>query len=278
VFVVFDSVYAGIVWEDSINTDFVDFIQNMCKHRINGFILDSLSSYVKKFNGFEIKTDGSPAFKLVFEQICESVIWLAKKKYIKDTIWKKGNRFKSLEKIETKGIETSQSSIPKFCRNKLKDMIKFIISNEFNQNKLLDMLLILRNEFETTDIDNICKTERISNYYDFILNDKTAIEIGKNCKPHTKGSAVYNYLLYNTKYKNKYQLIQSGDRVKYYYTKNDEIETFSFLPGTYPIEIAKDIDFDLQFEKLILSPINNILKSMNLMELDRNLILFPSLY
>jgi hypothetical protein len=50
------------------------------------------------------------------------------------------------------------------------------------------------------------------------------------------------------------------------------------MPGEHPYEFAPAIDFDLQFEKAIIDPMNRVLASLNMKPLDRNLIFSSSLF
>jgi hypothetical protein len=43
------------------------------------------------------------------------------------------------------------------------------------------------------------------------------------------------------------------------------------LPGAYPIEYAPEIDYDKQFEKMILEPCNRIIKIIGYTTLTSNL-------
>ena len=62
----------------------------------------------------------------------------------------------------------------------------------------------------------------------------------------------------------KYDFLKSGNKIKYYYTKDEKFPVFAYAPGEYPIEIAPDIDYDIQFEKCMLSIINRFVKVLNM--------------
>jgi predicted HAD superfamily hydrolase len=66
-------------------------------------------------------------------------------------------------------------------------------------------------------------------------------------------------MLYNKakRYKSKYNIIKKGDKVKFYYTADDSV--FAFLPNEFPLEFAPKMDIDLQFEKMVLEPLNRII-------------------
>jgi hypothetical protein len=46
---------------------------------------------------------------------------------------------------------------------------------------------------------------------------------------------------------------------------------FAYIRGSYPIEIAPEIDYDTQFSKSILSPINSIIEPLGMPEITKRL-------
>ena len=60
----------------------------------------------------------------------------------------------------------------------------------------------------------------------------------------------------------KYSLIKSGDRVKFYYTTDKTFDVFGFQPGEFPVEYAPKINYEEQFDKLILTPLNSLISKV----------------
>ena len=83
----------------------------------------------------------------------------------------------------------------------------------------------------------------------------------------------YNFLLNQNKgLQSKYEFIKSGTKIKYYTCKNKKLnDTFAFIRGSYPIEFAPEVDYDLQFYKSIISPINSIIQPLGLPEITKRL-------
>ena len=46
---------------------------------------------------------------------------------------------------------------------------------------------------------------------------------------------------------------------------------FAYIRGTYPMEFAPEIDYDLQFSKSILSPLNSIIEPLGMPEITKRL-------
>ena len=112
-----------------------------------------------------------------------------------------------------------------------------------------------------------------SNYEDKVLNDRSKLEFVSGAHFAVKCSAYYNFLLNkNPKLQEKYEFIKSGSKIKYYYCKDKSInDIFAFTRGAYPVEMAPDIDLDIQFMKCILSPINSIIEPLGLPEINQRL-------
>lgn len=253
--------------------DKLDFILKLYNIRLKEFFNTYLDKYASKYNIKNLQS-----FEL--EKIAESGIWLGKKKYVNDIIWKHPNiKYKSLSKIVFKGVEIVQKSTPKFARDKLKLLITYIFGKEHSELKTKDIISFLKQykeEFKLENIDNISFSRGISDYEKYILNDKQDFVIGKRCPVHVRAAGIYNYTLNkNKKYMNKYHFIKTSDKVKYYYvkdSKNIELNIFGYLNGDYPIEFAPEYDYDLMFKKTIIDPINRFMTVLNKGLIPDNLI------
>ena len=246
-----------------------ELILGINKLRLEKYLMMCFEKYSKKWN-----TENNQDFEL--ESISESGIWLGKKKYVLNLIWKDGIDIESLSDIKPTGVEIIQSSTPSFVRKKLKELLKYIFQ-EKSDLKLMELITLLKkikDEFRLQDPIEISQGTAANNIEKFIINDTTDFEIRKGCPIHIRASGYYNYLLNNSKYKNKYELIRSGDKIKYYYvdTKNDrENDIFGFIPGTYPYEFAPPIDYDHQFKKTIIDPLNRFITVMGYPGISSNL-------
>ena len=121
----------------------------------------------------------------------------------------------------------------------------------------------------------------VNNIEKFIVNDTTKFEVAKGCPMHVRAAGYHNFLLNNSKHKVKYSLIRSSEKIKYYYVKvNNERENnvFGYLNGAYPYELAPPVDFDEQFNRVILDPINRFIEAMGYSPLSPNLLLVRALF
>ncbi len=250
-----------------------DFILKLYEYRLADFNSKILSKYAKELN-----SDNFLNFEL--ESIAKNAIWLAKKKYMQNIVWKDPDiHYEPLSKISSKGFEIIQSSTPLFARIKLKEVLKFIFS--VDKVELVDIVNILKKikrEFKLANTEHITFNIKINNYRKYILSDYERFEIASGCPIHIRAAGYYNYSLNNSKYKNRYKMLVDGEKIKYYFSKDAACNVFAFSPGDFPIELAPSVDHDLQFEKCIIDPINRVIDSMGLGSLDRNLIYSSSVF
>lgn len=246
----------------------LDLIHGMDAFRYGGYFKKCLEEYAGSY-GVKNRED----FEL--ERVSESIINLAKKKYIQHIVYEDGIPYDRLTYIFPKGVELVRSSTPAFAREKIVEIVKYLFAHpdDFNIKDLLKLVKNLRKEFELADIDDISMQSSCSNYENKVLEDKTKLEFVSGAHFAVKSAAYYNYLLnQNKSLQSKYENIKSGTKIKYYYCKNKKMnDMFAFIRGSYPIEFAPEIDYDEQFMKSILSPINSIIEPLGMPEITKRL-------
>lgn len=246
-----------------------DFIQGTDHFRYGGYFKKCLEDYAASF-GVENKED----FEL--ERISESMVNIAKKKYICHITYEDGIPYERLNYIYPKGVELVRSSTPAFAREKIVSIVKYLFSHPdtFNIKDLLKLVKGLRKEFELADIDDICMQSSVSKYETKVLNDKSLpLQFVSGAHFAVKSAAHYNYLLSKSKeYQQKYEFIKSGTKIKYYCCKDKSVtDMFAYIRGSYPMEFAPQIDYDEQFAKSILSPVNSIIEPLGMPEITKRL-------
>ena len=251
----------------------VNFILELKKLRLDTYLRGKFNEYGKKFNTENIQN-------LQLEKISYSALMMAKKKYVLDIAWKDpGVNYERLQKISPTGVELVQRSTPKFARKALKELLKYIFKEgkELNYSDAVKKLKAYKQEFVLQDPDDISKTMGVGEYEKYVLEDKKQIVLAPKCPINIRSGAVYNHKLMGTKWKNKYNLIKSGDNIKYYYSTAPE-EVFGFLPGNFPHEFAPEIDYDKQFEHCIVDPFNRFIETLGFSPIPGNLIYAHSLF
>jgi len=250
-----------------------DFILEIYKNRLNAYIKRVLQKYADGY-----VTENFLDFEL--ESIAKNAIWLAKKKYIQNIVWADpGNHYDPLTKIKTKGFEIIQSSTPLFARKRLNDAIKLILGKDnIELSEIVQFLKEAKKEFKIANIEDICFSLRMNNYEKYIVSDVNTFEFASGCPMTVRSAGYYNFLLNSSKFKNKYQLIGNAEKLKMYETTDKDCNVFAFKAGSYPYEFAPTIDYEAQFEKCMIEPLNRVLSATGLKTLDRNLIYSTALF
>jgi len=249
----------------------LDFIHGIDKVRFADYFKQCLDDLAASY-GVDNKQD----FEL--ERVSESIINIAKKKYIQHIVYEDGIPYDRLTYIFPKGVELVRSSTPLFARDKIIGIVKYLFEHPdtFNIKELLKLVKNLRKEFDLCvpdRIDEISMQSSCSKYEEKCLNHKERLEFVTGAHFAVKASAFYNHLLWKNKdLQYKYEFIKSGTKIKYYYCRDKSInDIFAYIRGSYPIELAPEIDLDTQFEKCILSPINSIIEPLGLPLINKRL-------
>jgi DNA polymerase elongation subunit (family B) len=232
-----------------------EFIDNVCREKIEKSIQDGyeeLASYMGAYTN---------AMSMKREKITDRTLFVAKKRYIMSVLNSEGVHYEK-PKISVTGIESVRSSTPEVCRNALKESFGIILNS--NEDTAQNYILDFKNKFIELNPEHVAKisgTDDIAKY-----TDKNGSYI-KGCPIHVRGAILYNKIIKDKGLDKKYELIQSGDKVKFVYLKtpNPLMENIISFPGFLPKELGLDkyIDHDLQFEKVFLKPLENILGALN---------------
>ena len=260
-FICFDEIISKTDWDK----DPTDFILKFYDVFLSDF-------YKKVLNAYAQKTGTKNFQKFEIEKILDKIIIFGKKSYFSHVSWEDPNiKYDKNKKIYFRGTELAKSTYSDYIRNILYNMVNYIINNvdNFNIYEFNNIVLKYKKEFRLNSIENISLAMTLSSYDAYVIEDKYDIKIEKKCPIHVRAAAIYNHMLYNSKYKDKYEFIKKNDKVKYYYVKkNQNVDVFAFLPGSFPIEFAPEIDYNMQFDKLILTPLERFVSVINKKDLS----------
>lgn len=271
-YVSFEEVVASCDWQGNPK----DLILQINDLRLKEYISKCFDIYAKKWG-----TDNYQDFEL--ETLSINGIFLGKKKYVTNIVYSDGVHVDPLTSIKTTGVEMVKGGTPSFVREKLIYLTKFIFTRgkEFNIREFVQELKSIKKDFKAQEPEKISLAIVVNNYEKFILNDTTNFEIAKGCPIHVRASGYHNFLLNSTQYKDKYPLLRSGDKVRIYFVKTKSIyenNVFAYPQGTFPHEFAPPIDFDEQFTKTILDPINRFIEVMGHNPISPNLFMINTLF
>ena len=232
----------------------VSFLDAACKDRIEPFITKAYQELADYVHAYDQK------MFMKRETIANKGIWTAKKRYILNAWDIEGVRFAE-PKLKIMGIEAVKSSTPGPCRQKIKDALKVIMNG--TEDEVQKFIADFREEFRSLQPEELSFPRGCNNLQKF--SSPTTV-YSKGCPIHVRGALLYNFHIKKNNLTNKYPLIQNGDKIKFMYlrTPNPVMENvFSFV-GEMPKELGLDkhIDYDLQFEKSFLAPLQVIMDTI----------------
>ena len=165
-------------------------------------------------------------------------------------------------KLKMMGIEAVKSSTPSACRDKIKEALRIIMTE--NQETLIQFVNDFKKEFKTLPPEEISFPRSINGLSKYT----SSFELIKKGTPiHVRGAILYNDLLKKNDLINRYPSIQEGEKIKFMYLKepntlqNNIISFASSFPKEFKLE--KYIDYDLQFEKSFIDPLKGISDKIN---------------
>ena len=232
----------------------ISFMDKVCEDKIQPFIDKSygeLANYVKAY---------SQKMQMKREGLSNKGVWTAKKRYILNVYNNEGVQYKEPD-MKVMGLEMIKSSTPSAIREKMKAVIKLMMTG--TENDVQNFIANFREEFKRLPPEEISfprGLNGLSTYSDSVTLYKKGTPI------HVKGAILYNHNLKLMGLEKKYQKIQEGEKIKFTYLKmpNHFKDTVISFPSRIPKEFELDrfIDYDVQFDKAFLEPIRVILDCM----------------
>lgn len=201
-----------------------------------------------------------PRFVFKREVICDAGIFLRKKRYILHVLDQEGvpkNKFKYV------GVEIARSSTPAV----IKEFIKRVLETAITTNSSLESNKVFReiyNEFKSLPVEDIAIRKNIKEYEKYAKR-ATQHSMGKGTPIHVSSSIHYNNLLERLGIDSKYEPIQSGNKIKYFYTSPNKYNIKSIAFTNYYPEELKDIkvDYETMFIKIVTPLIQSVYDAIN---------------
>jgi DNA polymerase elongation subunit (family B) len=233
----------------------IKFMNKVCEEKIQPFIDKSYEELRDYMNAYQQRME------MKRESLADKAIWTAKKRYILNVYDSEGVAY-AKPKLKIMGLEAVKSSTPSACRTKIKEAINIIMTQ--TQDDLHKFIEKFRQEFKNLPVEDISFPRSVNGLGEYA----DAANIFKKGTPiHVKGALVYNHFLRELKLTKRYQLIQEGEKIKFVYLKQPNIfsnNTLAFISGLpKQLDAEQYIDYDLQFEKSFLEPLEIILSAIN---------------
>ena len=255
IYVCFDKLVSQLFDEGEETQKIVKFLDDVARKKIEPFIEKSYQSLHEYVNSYEQKMEMSR------EVIADKGIWTAKKRYILNVWDNEGVQYKEAQ-LKIMGIEAVKSSTPAPCREKIKQGLNIIMNG--NEKELNTFIQNFRDEFMSLPPEDIAYPRSVNGLSKF--SDPNGM-FKKGAPIHCKGAILYNHLVKERKLGNKYPYIQEGDKIKFINMKQPNLyqcSAISFMTQLpKELDLHKSVDYEVQFEKSFIEPLNFILTKIN---------------
>ena len=230
----------------------VNFLDKVATEKLEPFIdscYDELADYM---NAYEQK------MSMTRDVIADKGLWTAKKRYILNVHDSEGVRYKN-PKLKMMGIETVKSSTPAVCREKLTEVLGLVMNS--TQEAVYEYIDSFKKEFYTLSFEDVSFPRGVNGLEKY---KGTVTLCVKHTPIHVRGALIYNDLLAKHGLTKAFPMIQNGDKIKFSYlkipnlAKDKVISIVDKLPDEFGL--SDFIDYDLQFQKTFLDPLNVILR------------------
>jgi len=236
----------------------VSMLDKFCKQTVEPYIdkcYDELATYV---NAYDQK------MKMKREAIADKGIFIAKKRYILNVYDNEGVRYAE-PKLKMMGVEAVRSSTPKPVREIITKAFNIIMTQ--TEDDLIDYIAQEKEKFFKLPFEDVSFPRGVKDLEKWFVNAKGNGKIFKLGTPiHVKGALLYNNAIKQKGLESKYEVINSGEKIKFCYLKTPNYlgEHVIATPGKLPKELNLDplIDYDKQFEKAFLEPIQSIISNI----------------
>lgn len=238
-----------------------EFLSNACK-KIGDDIgreFDRAGTYLNVFKqkmDFEREIVGSRA------------LFSGKKKYAVAVMDSEGTRYENPH-LKIMGLETARSSTPKFCREKLTEAIRIILTE--SEEDIQAYIKTIKDQFYALAPEEMAFPRGVRGLDKWSDADKMPI---KSCPINVRGSLYYNKFILDNKLGTKYISIRNGDKIKFIYLKEPNpigSNVISFI-GKLPDEIdwSQYIDYQKMYSKTFYEPLKNLLDKIGWDDKKRN--------
>ena len=192
-------------------------------------------------------------FEFKFEKVCRSIMFVAKKRYAYYLGWEEG--FES-DKVGITGIEVVRSDTPYVCREFMRTVLDMILKKKDKQD--IDIFVLdFKKEWRRRKLIEKAipvGVKGIKKYTSLTGQPR------KGTPVHVKGAINFNHLI--AKNHSHIFPIKRGEKIKWWYVKNNVVETMAMLD--YFPEVDKYlVDDNRMLQRLVDGKIETLYGAIN---------------
>ena len=230
----------------------VDILDKIAKDQIQG-VLES---------GFQVEKEYLNAMdqKMVMEReaIASSAFWTAKKRYAMCVWDMEGVRMPPNDpKLKIQGLDAIRSSTPQSCREALLTMIRLTLLED--ESTVQKYIADFKEKFINMQFEDIAFPRTMNN----ISKMTQTNGFGKGTPPHIRGAITFNRLLKQYNLEKDWETMKDGEKGKFIYLREPNNVGTNVLSFNHTVpkefDFAKYIDYEKQFSKAIIEPMDIIL-------------------
>jgi hypothetical protein len=247
-------------WDDEHKLMLWKWMDDFVENEVNPYVQNDLI-------GKTYHTEHPEVLRYSLEYIGATGIYEKKKHYAVRKIISEGPEL--VDKVKFSGIELKKASSPAAVKDILRDIYFGVLKENWNEHTFVGYVNKAYDEFKTLSIDDIAmwkgyNTARESS--GFLQMELGATGISKAC-------TYYNQMIKHLKIGRKYDSILLGQKIRFTYiipSNEYGIECIAFHDGQWPKEFNQifKVDYDVMFDKLVLSPLKGFLAATKFKKVD----------
>jgi DNA polymerase elongation subunit (family B) len=192
------------------------------------------------------------------ECVADVSIHTAKKRYIMSKVWDEGTFHVEKPKLKIRGVEIVRTSTPQIVRDKLKEAVNLIFETKSN-DVLIEYVNKVKEDFFKASFEDIAFPRSVT-FSNYTLTTK-GTPIG------VRAALIHNKFIQDNKLKDKYQQIADGDKIKFCFIKEPNMLKSNVVgivsKLSEELNNVIEIDYELQFQKTFLAPLQTIFTAIN---------------
>lgn len=197
------------------------------------------------------------------EAIASKGLWVGKKRYVLKVHNSEGVVYDP-PKIKAIGLDLVKTSTPHAVRKYLKDSVSVIFDG--GEKALQEYVRGVKTKFMGLPPEDVAFPRSVSDIKKYTCNSNSEyVKYVKGTPINCRAAINYNTALHRHKVGGKFQEISNGDKIKYIYLKMPNVIRENVFAchssGKFPtheLGLAKFYDYETQFEKTFLAPLQGM--------------------